>query len=102
MIRIIILIALALLTSCAQVRDIDSFGLTIEPTGSGFACVLDGDAPQSWEVTGSDGDAVVTVGFVEASPNRVEFDPFSQGLERVECTALYPEGTRTVSMRLME
>jgi hypothetical protein len=100
MIRTILIAGvLLILASCSSVRDIESYQLTIEPTGLGFACVIDGDAPDAWIVTGF-GDVPGPIEYEAISPVRIEFEPFVVDYDRVECTAVYPEGNRTAMIRL--
>ena len=101
MIRIFLVLALAVvLASCSDARDISEFNVSIAPTGSGFACQVDGDAPDEWVVLGSGPDGEGAIAFDHVSDSRIEFNPFNQGFERVSCTARYPEGERSASLRL--
>ncbi|MFT4308431.1 MAG: hypothetical protein ACMXYM_03610 [Candidatus Woesearchaeota archaeon] len=100
MIRFVLIVALvALLASCAAERDIEAFKVSIEPTGLGFACVIDGDAPDSWGVTAFSGEEEVDIAFTESSSERVEFE-HQPGLTRVECAAYYEEGVRSAFLSL--
>ena len=100
MIRFVLIVALvALIASCTPERDIEAFKVSIEPTGSGFACLIDGDAPDSWGVTAFAGEDEVDIAFTESSELRVDFD-HQPGLTRVECTAYYEEGVRSASLTL--
>ena len=93
---------LLFLVSCAsEVRDIEEYRLSIVPTGSGFACVLDGDAPDEWLVTGSSGEDASLIRFVAVDDRRVEFEPFEAGYRFVTCTALYPEGNLSATLRVV-
>ena len=103
MLRIALIVAcIAVVASCTvEERDIEDFTVSFEPTGSGFACVMDGDAPDAWEVTVYVDDAPRALASAPISEYRVEFEPDPRVHERVVCTAVYPEGNRTASLRLM-